>query len=591
MAAIRAVVWSPGKTQRLWPPPPGSVLKHVAKGNTFRPTISHKKYVAPPPPTPLKEKVAAAKQMMPTEELTAMAASLRSEADGMERAGPAPPPMVQLGNVILELNLNDVIHAMVAKGKGLLLRGEFRLQLRAIGLEWSSGEADELFDSWDDDKGGTLDQQELRTALLKCKKAALALRAERHDFVERAKVLREKAKVVDDAAQATRDVRKADRDLSDTIYRLEQRADVRLGDILCKRRIKPFQVVMEWSASRGAHAGELGKIEFRDKVISLGLSDMLPAEIDTLFDSFDDDKGGYMDSEEAKNMIKELLRAATDAEHERFVKRQNADAVRARANKKIAIAMEPLEKFVPSPPKPPPVELLPHEADKEKRKQDELARRQQRREREKAEMVEESSQTLQLKPKKLKMAKRPSGGESSAEGEMKEENSNKEVQLSDRLIGGLKLFFSPVGGAPSADGSEAEASAEAPGAEEDALVVVKPVAVYGGIQKKKKRKPPPPPPPPPPLANLGEATERHWAEVQEKLNGLLLEEQEAAEREAAITKALRASLPKAGASKGFRRSASIIDRNPLLDKWEALMEQPWFKDPCEALAVCLFPKG
>ena len=145
MAAIRAVVWSPGKTQRLWPPPPGSVLKHVAKGNTFRPTISHKKYVAPPPPTPLKEKVAAAKQMMPTEELTAMAASLRSEADGMERAGPAPPPMVQLGNVILELNLDDVIHAMVAKGKGLLLRGEFRLQLRAIGLEWSSGEADELF--------------------------------------------------------------------------------------------------------------------------------------------------------------------------------------------------------------------------------------------------------------------------------------------------------------------------------------------------------------------------------------------------------------------------------------------------------------
>lgn len=125
-------------------------------------------------------------------------------------------------------------------------------------------------------------------------------------------------------------------------------AEIRLGEFLAKRCIKPGAVVTQWSTSRGMHAGELSKKEFRDAVIKLGLgsSGVTEADIDGVFDKFDEvsigrkddpcrctpfahkhrlptrpcvdaqDLGGYLDAQEATAMVKELQTTAKAAQQE-----------------------------------------------------------------------------------------------------------------------------------------------------------------------------------------------------------------------------------------------------------------------------------
>ena len=42
------------------------------------------------------------------------------------------------------------------KGRGEIRKGDFRLNLRSVGLSVTSAEAVELFDRWDADGGGSL---------------------------------------------------------------------------------------------------------------------------------------------------------------------------------------------------------------------------------------------------------------------------------------------------------------------------------------------------------------------------------------------------------------------------------------------------
>jgi len=136
---------------------------------------------------------------------------------------------------------------------------------------------------------------------------------------------------------------------------LQSQADVRLGALLARRRIKPGAVVTQWSKSKGAHAGELSKAEFRRAVQQLGLDTTGPypttvADIDAVFDSFDEDGGGWMDAVEAKAMVQGLEKAAEDAEHEKFRKMQAAQRMRAISNKRAGLAMSPLPEVAVLPP-------------------------------------------------------------------------------------------------------------------------------------------------------------------------------------------------------------------------------------------------
>ncbi|KOO26053.1 hypothetical protein Ctob_007357 [Chrysochromulina tobinii] len=232
------------------------------------------------------------------------------------------------------------------RGKGEFAKAEFRLNLREFGLNASSADADSLFDLWDEDKGGVLDLKELRSALIRVRAEAAKWRDTPDPELERIKDLRRRAEMAMDAAKTAKRADELEAELDDLTTKLDSKADVRLGALLVRRCIKPSTVVMQWSTSRGDHAGELSKMEFRKAVQQLGLDSKGPhpttiEDIDAVFDTFDADHGGYLDMEEAKTMLSSLEKAAEEAEHERFQKRQAAQRMRASATRKAKAATTP----------------------------------------------------------------------------------------------------------------------------------------------------------------------------------------------------------------------------------------------------------
>ena len=274
MSAVRASVWTPRRTHKLWP----RTKSH--KKLTYSPSISSTPYVPPPQPPPLKKPEQLRIATVPAEQLHARGDRLRAEALELEAVsdGAAPSLRIQLGMLLLskEDYIKRILKEWDAKGKGEFIKAEFRLNLRNTGLAATSAQADELFDSWDDDRGGSLDLKELRTALLGVQKEARKWRETPNPNLMKAKGLRSRARLADEAAAATSEADSLDQELVDLSLRLQSQADVRLGALLSRRRIKPGAVVTQWSKSRGAHAGELSKVEFREAVQHLGLKEAGP---------------------------------------------------------------------------------------------------------------------------------------------------------------------------------------------------------------------------------------------------------------------------------------------------------------------------
>ena len=248
-------------------------------------------WVPPPPPPPLKKPPPPAAQYMTADVLEETASDMLKQADGLNATAPPPSLKIQLGLLLLSSE-QDMIKKLLkdwdTKGKGEFLKGEFRLNLRNTGLNATSAEADGLFDSWDDDKGGSLDLKELRSALLSVQSAAKAYKNTPDPNTEKVARLRERAKLAQDAAEATKQAEEMEAEYKDFVRATRARADFQLGELLSKRRIKPGAVVTSWAKSRGAHQGELSKKEFREAVLELGVSPESAAEIDEVFSSFDE---------------------------------------------------------------------------------------------------------------------------------------------------------------------------------------------------------------------------------------------------------------------------------------------------------------
>jgi len=280
---------------------------------------------------------------------------------------------------------------------GRLMKGSMRSHLRNIGIALSVSEADTLFDSWDADGGGTLEPHELSECLSRCEQKMLIKRSEPDPKRERAEKLRRKAVTAEHAAELADAAVVLEDAVCSLVASMEKRADVKLGELLQARMVKPGAVVRDWGSSRGAHAGELSRAHFRSAVLRLfrGASPSdsrraadlagsgsgattertrpgtarrtraqtmldhvvgrsadsttaeqaaetaaLIAEIDGVFDQFDADHGGYLDEDEAKAMIKTLQVVAQQAASERRAKEAEAKAMRTRANRLGMIVRE-----------------------------------------------------------------------------------------------------------------------------------------------------------------------------------------------------------------------------------------------------------
>ena len=142
-------------------------------------------------PTPFRRRAGPAKTAsIDLDELQSLVAMLSEEAQRLEQTVPQQPGLrVQLGMLCLKDDfIKKVLKDWDAKNRGEFLKAEFRLNLRNCGLNATSAEADELFDSWDDDKGGTLDLKELKAALQKTQELARAWRDKPDPRQDRAKL-------------------------------------------------------------------------------------------------------------------------------------------------------------------------------------------------------------------------------------------------------------------------------------------------------------------------------------------------------------------------------------------------------------------
>ena len=132
--------------------------------------------------------------------------------------------------------------------------------MRKSNFDVKAQEADALFDSWDESGDGTLDFDELREAFSKMQEEALAFDAMPVEGnSERDRLLRQ-ADLFDAAAAESAQAAKLEADLEEFSQRLRARNDVRLGELLQRRRITPGEVVNLWASSKGEHTGELSKV-------------------------------------------------------------------------------------------------------------------------------------------------------------------------------------------------------------------------------------------------------------------------------------------------------------------------------------------
>ena len=226
--------------------------------HTFAPTLLFSgQYTAPPPPKPKEPPPPPKATVVTTAELMETAAELRREAESLVSASAsmqaAASLRIQLG--MLLLSKDDYIKKLLkdwdTKGKGEFLKGEFRLNLRNTGIIVTSQEADDLFDSWDEDKGGSLDLGELKAALTKVQEAARAFRDLPDPNKDRVDLLNRRASEAEEAASACAAADRAEEELEQLKASLLGRADVQLGALLYRRKVKPGAVVTHWAKSKG----------------------------------------------------------------------------------------------------------------------------------------------------------------------------------------------------------------------------------------------------------------------------------------------------------------------------------------------------
>ena len=291
---------------------------------TFKPVATE--YRSPPPVKPVKAAPSSAKKSYTSaSDLKSQADELEAEASSLDKlalaASTSPPLSMQLGLLVQckEDFIKKCLSSWDTKGRGEFAKNEFRINLRKVGLDPSAIDADALvcapqtpalamgshtcvptrplsssplcaqFDSWDRDGGGALDLAELRSALQRVGEKARLWRTRGDPNAKKAGQLRARAKHFKEAGEATEAAERLEKELEALHQVHSSSAEIRLGEFLAKRCIKPGAVVTQWSNSRGQHAGELSKKEFRIAVQNLGLanSGVSEQDIDGVFDKFD----------------------------------------------------------------------------------------------------------------------------------------------------------------------------------------------------------------------------------------------------------------------------------------------------------------
>ena len=287
-------------------------------------------------PPAKKEKVV--KEHVKVEELEEFEAQLEAIAADLTKEGKPPPSLnVQIGMLLLDktFDIPKIVKEWDSKGKGEILQIEFRAHLKSLGLGSTNAQADDLFNYWNNDNSGLLDVYELKQALKGAQREANAYLNAPDPLAERAAVLRKIAAQCREAIDTLNKATEMEEDYTTFAHEMTVNGNLLLGDLLYKRLVKPGAMVAQCSNSaEGGRA--LTKREFRKFCKTLGLPEALDGDkVDTIFDTYDEDKGGSLSIDEATVMIKSLQDAAAKAEVDKQKKHRDSKAKR-RLGKRLA---------------------------------------------------------------------------------------------------------------------------------------------------------------------------------------------------------------------------------------------------------------
>ena len=231
----------------------------------------------------------------------------------------------QLGETLIEssANVKEFLQDLDRADRGLITKADFRRSIRqmvpAVGTS-SNNEVDSLFDSWDQDKSGSLDVPEMKEAFgrlmvqAKERKAANAVKCEK---IER---LRRHAEVTQKAEAATQGAEAVELELRERLERPS--VESRLGILLVKRNVKVGDMVAKWDVD---HDGALDKKEFLKNVTELGL-DASTEEFEALYIKVDTDGSGMLEVPELVAYLKEnQAMRAMEEEQEKALAKKAAD--------------------------------------------------------------------------------------------------------------------------------------------------------------------------------------------------------------------------------------------------------------------------
>jgi hypothetical protein len=188
-----------------------------------------------------------------------------------------------------------------------------------------------------------LDSKELKKALQACQAEAQAFLKAPDLCGAQAEAHRKRADLCRVAAEATAQAIEMEKAHRRHVNGLLLNPSIQLGQLLYNRQIKPSLMVTMWSKTRGPHVGEVSKNDFVRFVGSLDPPDMITQQdVMNVFDTFDADKGGYLDVAEAKSMIKGLLEKSYAEDKVGRKLDLQAQRLRAKACTLSGAAMRPL---------------------------------------------------------------------------------------------------------------------------------------------------------------------------------------------------------------------------------------------------------
>lgn len=267
-----------------------------------------------------------------------------------------------LGAKLIEVSpkrsqIDTFIGSWDKSGDGSLSKGEFRMQIKSIGVHGAYADVDALFDHYDDDNSGKFDMFELRQVMgtlhrRLMENRSLAAEMASTDFVhpdqQRIDALRAKIRAAKAASHALRQIEKLELEIEELKRLIDGTLHVQLGALLVKRGINVAEVVGSWIGPRGkeGHGRELKKSEFIDQMQRLGLTlnkePVTSSQFSKLFDEVDDDLSGYLDLKEAKMALKKWQMWSKEAYDELRDKEAQLSRLRRLVTSKMQDAMRPI---------------------------------------------------------------------------------------------------------------------------------------------------------------------------------------------------------------------------------------------------------